>query len=60
MSRLLTIADVCEQLHVTRKTVTRLIGSGQLKAFKLGAGGRVWRIRERDLDQFIRGQQAKS
>ena len=56
MSRLLTIADVCEQLHVTRKTVSRWIGNGELKAFKLGSGGRLWRIRERDLGRFLRGK----
>ncbi|MGB7296809.1 MAG: helix-turn-helix domain-containing protein [Candidatus Aminicenantales bacterium] len=59
MSKLLTLKDVCEQVHVTRKTVIRWIENNELKAFKLGSGGRLWRIRERDLQAFIRSQQPK-
>ena len=48
-----TLKETCQILKVTRSRVLRWIYSGQLKAFKLG-GGRLWRIRERDLQKFIR------
>ena len=56
MGKFLTIKDVCAELKITRKTVIRWIKAGELKAFKLGSGGRLWRIRERDLQTFIRLQ----
>jgi excisionase family DNA binding protein len=56
MGKILTIKDTCAELKVTRKTVIRWIGTGELRAFKLGSGGRLWRIRERDLQTFIRLQ----
>jgi excisionase family DNA binding protein len=60
MGKFLTIKDVCAELKITRKTVIRWIKAGELKAFKLGSERRLWRIRERDLQTFIRNQQPKS
>jgi excisionase family DNA binding protein len=60
MSKLLTIKDVCLTLRVTRNTVLRWIEAGELRAFKLGSGGRLWRVRERDLQHFLNARQAKS
>jgi len=57
MSGIFTIKDVCGYLHVSRKTVLRWIHEGKLKAVKLG-GGRLWRVRERDLQAFIRNPKA--
>jgi len=59
MGKLLTIKEVCIELKVTRKTVIRWIETGELKAFKLGSGGRLWRVRERDLQAFIKSQTDK-
>jgi excisionase family DNA binding protein len=59
MSKLLTIKDICERVRVTRKTVAHWIGTGELRAFKIGSGGRLWRIREIDLKHFIEGQPSK-
>ena len=53
MENLYSIKEVCGILKVKRVLVSRLIHSGRLRAFKLG-GGRLWRIRERDLRRFIR------
>jgi len=43
---LLTTDEVAQVLRVSRKTVLRLVGSGQLRAFKVG---RAWRIRRCDV-----------
>jgi excisionase family DNA binding protein len=53
MSKLLTIKNICEIAGVTRGTVIAWIREGKLPAFKLG-GGRLWRIRERDFQKFIK------
>jgi len=55
MENLYSIKEVCGILKVKRVLVSRLIHSGRLRAFKLG-GGRLWRIRERDLKRFVRGE----
>lgn len=49
--RLLTIPDAAERLQVSIKTIRRWIEGGELAAAKLGA---QWRIRPRDLDDFVR------
>ncbi len=54
MGKLLTIKDVCAELKVNRKTILRWIEAGELKAFKLGSGRRLWRIRERELQTFLK------
>lgn len=49
--RLLTIKKVAERLHVSQRTVWRLIRAKQLRARRiLGAT----RVSERDLEEFIR------
>jgi excisionase family DNA binding protein len=58
--QLFTIKQVGEQLYVTRKTVLSWIAKGELRAFKLGSGGRLWRITARDLAAFIRIQQGRA
>jgi excisionase family DNA binding protein len=60
MSKLLTVKDVCLTLRVTRNTVLRWVEAGELRAFKLGSGGRLWRVWEQDLQQFLKAQQVKS
>ncbi len=54
METLYSIKEVSGALKVKRALVLRLIREGRLRAFKLG-GGRLWRIRERDLTKFISG-----
>jgi len=54
MEKIFTFNETCEYLRVKRRTALRWIYSGRLRAFKLG-GGRLWRIRERDLREFVKG-----
>ena len=60
MGKLLTIKDVCAELKVNRKTILRWIEAGELKAFKLGSGRRLWRIKEQELKKFIKQSGGKS
>jgi len=50
LEKLLTPAQVAERLQVTERTVYRWIDAKELKATKLG---RVWRIKEEDLEAFL-------
>jgi len=47
----MTIDQVAEMCRVSEKTVRRWIASAELPAAKLG---NQWRIRPRDLDDFVR------
>jgi len=51
MDRLLTVNEVAKILRLNSETVARYIREGKISAVKLG---RVWRIEEKDLEQFIR------
>ena len=54
MQAIYTLKETCEALKVKRSQVLRWVYAGKLRAFKLG-GGRLWRIRERDLARFVNG-----
>ena len=54
MNTYLTVNEIAEKLRVERHTVIRWITNGKLRAFKPG-GGRLWRIRQTDLQRFVRG-----
>ena len=54
MDKFLTVKEICGILKVKRGTAIRWIQTGRLRAFKPG-GGRFWRIRERDLREFVKG-----
>ncbi len=49
--QLFAIPDVARTCRLSEKTVRRLIKAGQLPAARLGG---QWRIRPRDLEDFIR------
>lgn len=49
-SRLLTPAEVAEQLRVSAMTVYRLIKAGELPAARIG---KSYRIREDDVDTYL-------
>ena len=51
LTKLLDIPGVADLCRVSEKTVRRWIGVGELPAAKLG---NQWRIRPRDLEDFIR------
>ena len=47
---LLTPEQVAERLHISRLTIGNWLRSGKLKGVKVG---RLWRVRESDLDAFL-------
>ncbi len=48
--QLYTVGDIAELLGVTKYTVSKWLREGNLGGVKVG---RLWRIRESDLDEFI-------
>lgn len=51
MSQLLTPEEAADRLQVSLSTVKRWLRNGQLEGLK--PGGKVWRIEEKTLEQFI-------
>lgn len=53
---LLAVKEVAERLGSSRMHVLRLIASGRLIAHNIGNGARrpIWRVRQADLDAFIK------
>lgn len=49
-SKLISLKDASERLHVTYRTAIGYVESGSLPAKKTG---RIWRIKEADLQEFI-------
>lgn len=49
--KLLTLAEVCEFLNMSRRTVERLIAAGELLAVRIG---RAVRVRLSDLRAFLK------
>lgn len=52
LTKVFTVDEAAGHLRVSRQTVLRMIESGKLRARKL-PGGRLWRIRETDLQKLI-------
>ncbi len=48
--RLLTLSEAAELLHVSTRTLHRMIRNGELPAFKVGG---QWRMRESQLQQWV-------
>jgi len=55
--KLLTPTQVAERLQITERTVYEWIRGGKLTALKLG---RLWRIRQDELEAFLEGARAKA
>ena len=53
MNGILTANQVAKILKAHINTVHKLLNTGQIKAFKLGSH---WRIRQEDLESFIKGE----
>jgi len=49
--RLLTPVEAAERLSVSRKSILDWLRSGKLKGVKVG---KLWRIREADLEAFLK------
>jgi excisionase family DNA binding protein len=52
-SELMTLAETCEYLKITPRTLYRYLQTKRLPAFKLG---KEWRFVRSDLEQWIRDQ----
>lgn len=55
---MLTLAEACDKLRVSDKTLRRLIAAGDIKASKVGGGrwGGSYRIEEDELARYIEGR----
>ncbi len=51
--RLFTVAEAAAILNVSLRTLQNWVHDGQLPYTRLGEGGRLIRIRAKDLQQFI-------
>jgi excisionase family DNA binding protein len=51
--RLLTPEQVAERLQISRVTVMDFLRKGRLKGHRVG---RLWRIKEEDLEVFLEGE----
>lgn len=58
MDKLLTPDDVAKILQIDVDTVRRYLKTGILKGIRFGAGVKRprWRVKEKDLEDFISGQ----
>ena len=50
MEELLTVGEVCKRLKMHQDTVREYLRDGRLKGIKIG---RRWRVKEKDLQEFI-------
>lgn len=55
--QLLTLSEAARLLHVSTKTLQRMIRSGDLPALKVGG---QWRLRESQLVNWIQSREGKS
>jgi excisionase family DNA binding protein len=55
--QLLTLTEAAQLLHVSTKTLQRMIRSGDLPALKVGG---QWRLRESQLNSWIQSREGKS
>ena len=46
----LTVYDIMNILCICRNTAYNLLGSGQIKGFKIG---RTWRVTQKALDEYL-------
>lgn len=58
MEEIYTPEQVAKKLSVTKTTVLRWLRSGELKGVRLGH--KTWRIREEQLDAFLKGRSLES
>lgn len=55
--RLLTLAEAAQLLHVSTRTLQRMISNSDLPAFKVGG---QWRLRESQLTEWIERREGES
>lgn len=57
MTKLLTVNDVVEQTRLSLASVYRLIKSGRLPHVRPGVGRRAIRIRQEDLERYLKEEE---
>jgi excisionase family DNA binding protein len=55
--RLLTLSEAAELLHVSTRTLHRMIRNGDLPALKVGG---QWRVRETQLQQWVEHRESSA
>jgi len=50
--RMLTLAEAAELIHLSKRTLSRMIDRKEFPAFKVGG---QWRVRESQLSKWIQG-----
>lgn len=55
--RLLTLPEAAELLHVSTRTLQRMIRRNELPALKVGG---QWRVRESQLTKWVQGRENKT
>jgi excisionase family DNA binding protein len=55
--KMLTVVQVAEWLQVHPDTVKRWLRDGNLKGFRLGGNRAGWRVRESELERFVRDRE---
>ena len=50
--RMLTLAEAADLMHVSKRTLMRMIDRSQFPAFKVGG---QWRVRQTQLSKWIQG-----
>lgn len=63
MNKLYTVRQVADNLGISEHKVRQYLASGKLKGSKLGANGKDrsrlhWRVKEKDLNAFIKNGEA--
>ena len=55
---IISVAQACRFLGVHRNTLYKLIGEGEIPAFRLTTGGR-WKFRKSEPEEWLENRQAK-
>jgi excisionase family DNA binding protein len=54
---ILTVKELCDYLKLTKKTVLRLLNTGEIPGRKIGGS---WRILKSELDKYLKGELKES
>jgi len=57
-SEIISVPQACKFLGVHRNTLYKLIGEGEIPAFRLTTGGR-WKFKKSELEEWLENRQAK-
>jgi len=49
---IITVEELCEMLMIGKNTAYKLLGSGRIKAIRIG---RIWKIPKKAVEEFVMG-----